>query len=183
MRIHPSLLALAAILSALPAAAQNTPPEPGQRVMLVLTHQRDVEGYTPAQVLRGTLTRATADSLTLQLHTGTGPITVARGAVRRTYLSRGVPSRAESAAGGAVVGAVGGALWGWLYNPEDGSWLGTRSDTHAALIGAGMGGGFGMVMGALFPRERWKRVRAPKNVALTPASTPEGHGVALNFRI
>lgn len=186
MRILPPALALAAAVAALPAAAQTAQtaqPEPGQRVMVVLTHQRDVEGYMPAQVLRGTLTRATADSLTLQVHAGTGPITVARSAVRRTYVSRGVPSRAESAAGGAVVGAVGGALSGWLYKPEDNSWLGRQSDTQAALIGAGLGGGFGMVMGALFPRERWKRVRAPQGVTVAPAVTAEGQGLALNVRI
>ena len=180
MRTFLVTLALAAALvPAAPAVAQeNAEPQPIQRVMLVLTSQREVEGYTRAQALRGTLVAEDADSLTVQLHPGTGPIRVARSAVWRMYVSRGVPGRTQSAATGAALGAIGGAFWSWAYNPE----RQRRSDEHALLLGAAAGGSFGLVMGALFPAERWKRVRAPHNVAVSPAVSSEGQGLAVNIR-
>ena len=179
MRTFLVTLALAAALvPAAPALAQETTePQPSQRVMLVLTPQREVEGHTRPQALRGTLVAEDADSLTVQVHPGTGPIRVARSAVRRMYVSRGVPSRTQSAATGAALGAVGGALWSWAYNPERQQ----RSDEDALLLGAAAGGTFGLVMGALFPAERWKRVRMPSNVAVSPTVSREGRGVAINI--
>jgi uncharacterized protein YcfJ len=180
MRTFLVTLALAAALvpSARARAQDNPEPQPNQRVMLVLTPQHQVEGHTRPQALRGTLVAEDADSLTVQVHPGTGPIRVARSVVRRMYVSRGVPSRSQSAATGAVVGAVGGALWGWIYNPEREQ----RSDQDAALLGAAAGGGFGLVMGALFPAERWKRVRMPSNVALSPTVSRDGQGLAIHIR-
>jgi hypothetical protein len=175
----PALALAAASAIASPALAQDAQPQPEQRVMLMLTPQRQVEGHVRPQELRGTLLAEDADSLTLQLHPGTGPVRVARSAVRRMYVSRGVPSRAQSAATGAVGGALGGALWGLTNNPDRDS----RSDGQAALIGAGLGGGFGIVMGALLPRERWHRVRAPRNVTVAPALSRSGHGLAFNVRL
>jgi len=172
----------AAVTLAAPAAAQQVALEPGQRVLLVLTPQRDVEGFTPGQELRGTLTEATADSLTLRLHPGAGPVRVARSAVRRTYVSRGVPSRARSAVLFATGGAAVGALYGAMYEPRQHSAVfSNRSDAQGALIGAGLGAAGGVVVGALYPRERWTRVRAPRNVALAPAIGSDARGVAVNI--
>jgi hypothetical protein len=180
MRTFLAALALAiTLLPVSPALAQgDAEPQPSQRVRLLLTSQRVVEGYVPAQELRGTLLAEDADSMTVQVHPGTGPIRVSRAAVRTMYVSRGVPGRARSAATGAMGGAIGGALFGWIYNPEREQ----RSDQDAALLGAAAGGGFGLVMGALFPRERWKRVRAPRDVAVSPALSSEGQGLAVNLR-
>ncbi len=178
MRTLLATLALAAALVPAPALAQETTePQPSQRVMLVLTPQREVEGHTPPQVLRGTLLAEDADSLTVQVHAGTGPVRVARSVVRRMYVSRGIPSRTQSAATGALTGAIGGAIGMWLHDSEDGR----RPDDNSILLGAGLGGGLGMVMGALLPRERWKRVRTPGNVAVSPTVTSEGRGVAINI--
>ncbi|HEX6750264.1 MAG TPA: hypothetical protein VF092_23425 [Longimicrobium sp.] len=155
-------LAAAAVLASIPAAAQEI--AAGTRVRITLTPQRDVEGYTPPQVLRGTLVAMDATSMTLQLHPGAGPVRVQRDAVRRVDVSRGVPSRAANAAMGAVGGAVVGALEFWLLNDEE-----FDSDSEAAWTGAAVGAGFGLVTGALFPRERWKRVRLPDaRVSLAP---------------
>lgn len=178
MRTFLAALALAVALVSPALAQEAAEPQPSQRVRLLLTSQRAVEGYVPAQELRGTLLSEDADSLTVQVHPGTGPIRVSRAAVRTMYVSRGVPGRAQSAATGAVAGAIGGALYGWIYNPERDH----RSDQDAALLGAGIGGAGGMLLGALFPRERWKRVRAPRNVAVSPALSSEGQGLAVNIR-
>jgi membrane associated rhomboid family serine protease len=92
------------------------------------------------------------------------------------YVSRGVPSRAASAARGAVGGAIVGALYLWV-NHDDGDF---DSDTQAAWVGAAGGGVVGLVGGALFPRERWHRVRIPRGVSVAPAA---GGGAALGFSI
>ncbi|HEX8905373.1 MAG TPA: hypothetical protein VF771_11050, partial [Longimicrobiaceae bacterium] len=120
------------------------------------------------QVLRGTLVRMDADSMTVRLHPGTGPLRVARSAVRRIDVSRGVPSRASSAAMGAVGGAVFGALEFWALNTDaDGHF---ESDREAAVTGAAVGAGVGLLAGALWPRERWHRVRIPERVTVAPGA-------------
>src|SRR4051794_36983041 len=109
--MRPLIAAAVALLAAaapIHAAAQDIAPQ--TRVRITLTHQREVEGYVPPQVLRGTLLSMTADSMTLQIHPAAGPTTVARSAVRRIDVSLGVPSRTESAARGFVGGAIVGAL-------------------------------------------------------------------------
>jgi hypothetical protein len=175
------LLAIVLLLIALstrsPLAAQETEIAPGRRVLVTLTPQREVEGFTPPQMLRGTLLEMTADSMTLQLHPGTSPIRVSRDAIRRVYLSRGVPSRAASAAAGAVAGAAGGALYLWLFHRDEDF----SSDAKAAWTGAAIGGAAGLVGGALFPRERWRRVRLPARPTVAPAAG--GDGTAVGFGV
>jgi hypothetical protein len=155
-------------LFALPAVAraQEPEPRPQQRVMVMLTQQREVEGWTPGQRIRGTLLAMDADSLTIQVHPGTGPLRVSRGAVRRVYVSRGVPSRATSAVVGAVGGAVLGALTSWVSN--DGSDRVFAADRDAAVAGAAIGAGIGLLGGGLFPREHWRRVHLPAGVSVAP---------------
>jgi hypothetical protein len=176
--------ALAATVAAAPAAAQSDPVQPGQRVMLVLTRQPEVEGHARwGETLSGTVVEASADSLTLQVHPGTGPIRVARSVVVRTYVSRGVPSRARSAALWAAGGAVSGAIMAWVAPPRDNHLFANKSTGQAALIGAGVGATTGVVFGALYPAERWKRVRMPSNVAVAPAIGSGAHGLAVNIRM
>ena len=171
----PLVLAALLLSIALPARAQRTEVAPQSRVRVFLTPQRDVEGYTAPQVLRGTLVALDTDSLTLQIHPGTGPIRVARSAVRRIDVSRGVPSRAASAAIGAIGGAALGALEFWVLNDEE-----FGSDGEAAWTGAAVGAGFGLITGALWPHERWKRARFPEaRVSIAPGAS----GTLIGFSI
>ena len=168
------LLLVAALLLSLTVSARAQEIAPRSRVRIFLTPQRDVEGYVGPQVLRGTLLEMGADSLTLQVHPATSPMRVAKSAVRRIYVSRGVPGRAASAAMGAVGGAVVGAFDFWVFNDEQ-----FGSDGQAALTGAAVGAGLGLVAGALRPRERRHRVRLPTRVTLAPAAD----GTRLAFSI
>jgi hypothetical protein len=171
--MRPLVLAAALLLSiALPARGQEIAPR--TRVRIWLTPQRQVEGYTLPQVLRGTLLETGADSLTLQVHPATSPIRIAKTAVRRVDVSRGVPSRAASAAMGAVGGAALGALEFWLLNDEE-----FGSDGEAALVGAAAGAGIGLVTGALWPHERWHRFRWPARVSVAPS----GDGTRLGLTV
>jgi hypothetical protein len=171
--MRPLLLVSMLLLStAVAARAQEIAPQ--SRVRIFLTPQRDVEGYAGPQVLRGTLLEMEADSLTLQVHPATSPMRVAKSAVRRIYVSRGVPSRAASAAMGAVGGALVGAFDFWVFNEDQ-----FGSDREAALTGAAAGAGLGLVAGALWPRERWHRVRLPTRVSIAPAA--EGTRLALSI--
>jgi hypothetical protein len=178
--MRPILAAAFAATLALPgpARAQEAEPRPQQRVLVTLTRQPEVEGATPSQAIRGTLLAIDADSMTVQVHPGTGPLRVSRAAVRRMYVSRGVPSRTQSAAAGAVGGAVLVALSFWLQN--QGEHPEFSSDRDAALTGAAVGGGLGLVTGALFPRERWHRVRLPARVTVAPALR-QGDGWTVAF--
>jgi hypothetical protein len=177
--MRPTLAAAALAVSlALPAAAyaQDTEPHPQQRVMVTLTRQREVEGATNPQAIRGTLLEMDADSMTIQMHPGTGPLRVSRGVVRRMYVSRGVPSRTQSAAVGTVGGAALGALVGWLNkDARTANGRAYSSGRDAALAGAAFGAGLGLVSGALFPHERWHRIRLPARLAVAPAPG-EGDG-------
>jgi hypothetical protein len=167
--MRPILAAAFAAALALPAnaRAQEAEPRPQQRVRVILARQPEVEGAGPSQVIRGTLLAIDADSMTVQVHPGTGPLRVSREVVRRMYVSRGVPSRTQSAAVGAVSWAVLGALTVWSQNQGDDPQF--SSDRDAALTGAAVGAGLGLVTGAFFPHERWHRVRLPARVTVAPA--------------
>jgi hypothetical protein len=92
-------------------------------------------------------------------------------------VSRGVPGRTESAARGAVGGALIGALVSLQWDDEDGE---KHFDGENALIGAGAGALLGAVAGALFPHERWRRVRIPRTMSVAPSP---GGGTAVGFSI
>src|SRR5688572_23961503 len=131
MRTIMSALALAAILAfAAPAAAQTGPPQPGQRVMLVLARRQPVEGVTGRQV-QGTLVAADSISLSVELSPGATPVRVPRAAVQQTYVSLGVPSRGKSAGLGAVGGIISGVAASLTYMKDE-----TRSTGENTMIGA-----------------------------------------------
>jgi hypothetical protein len=142
------------------AGAQQVPEiAEGDRVRVQLEGRPlQEEGWAAPQQLRGTLLAQHADSLVLQIHPGTTPITVALGSVRRLEISRGVPTRAQSALReGAMY-----ALMGAIYFPVAESLASERqfgSTGEAALVGAALGAAGGALLGAIFPRERWSRVR------------------------
>ena len=174
--ITSALLLAAALASAAPTAAQSDAPQPGQRVMLVFARRQPVQGQTARQI-QGTLVAADADSLSVQVDSG-APVRVARGAVHETYVSLGVPSRGKSAALGAAGGIGTGLLYSMTWMKDE-----RRSSSENMLIGAAGGAIGGAFAGALFPRERWERIRAPRNVTIAPTLSPDAQGLAVTVRL
>ena len=166
-----SILALTA-----PAAAQVRPPQPGQRVMLLLSRQ-PVEGVTGRQV-RGTLTAADSISVSVELSPGATPVRIPLSAVRHTYVSLGVPSRAKSAGLGALAG-IGAGIGASLTYMKDNTHS-TGENVMVGAIGGAIGGG---LAGALFPRERWANAPAPGGFSIAPTITSNSHGLAVNIRL
>jgi hypothetical protein len=154
-------LALAALtIAAGPAsslAAQwPTGVTPGARVQARLPEtQLQIEGPR-GHLVRGRVTALTADTLYLAVTDSLGPLAIPRPLILRLDLSRGVPSRGESALRRGLGTAVAGALTGLLVAAFDDD----VESGDGALVGAGIGLAVGAISGALFPRERWKRARS-----------------------
>jgi len=137
------------------AAAQLAPPpvQPGNRVRITLTNERKgVEGWVPAQVLRGDVSAIDERSLLLVLHPDIGPARVSFGAITQLELSAGVEEWWEAAwrQGRSTALTVGLQLF--LYK-----WA---ADGFGSAWSAGFwGGAFGFVGGGIWggfrPREIW----------------------------
>jgi hypothetical protein len=139
-----------------PAVAQED--TAAVRVRLRLTSQpRAVEGFVPPQVVRGNLMRTTSDSLWIQLHPDAAPLGLSATGVSRLEVSRGAPSRMRTALiDAASLGISLGAFAALLEELEDTSRYGSTG--QAAVSGALAGVAIGLVRGALFPREFWRRI-------------------------
>ncbi len=172
-------LALAATLAfAAPVAAQDRTPMPGQRVMLHLTRE-PVEGVRGRQV-RGTLMAADSLTLSVELSPGATPVRVPRTAVRQTYVSLGVPSRAKSAGLGAVAGIGSGVTYSLITfesDPDD-----PHSTGENLMIGAVGGALGGALAGALLPRERWAQVSTSGAVSIAPTVTSNSQGLVVRIQ-
>jgi hypothetical protein len=83
---------------------------PGVRVRARLPEAQYPRGGTRGHLLRGRVTTMTADTLYLAITDSVGPLAVPRSLIERLDYSRGVPSRASSAAIGFSTGAVFGGL-------------------------------------------------------------------------
>lgn len=179
MRTIMSALALTAIFAfAAPVAAQSGPPPlPGQRVMLHLARGQSVEGIRGREV-RGTLVAADSIALSVELSPGATPVRVPLAAVRRTYVSLGVPNRGTSAALGAAGGIGTGVVASLTYLKDD-----TRSTGENTLIGVVGGALGGALAGALFPRERWSDASTPGAVSIAPTMTSGSYGLAVSIRL
>jgi hypothetical protein len=158
-RVCIAALALSAALFPRSGNAQSLPDSlVGRRVLIRLTKQPlKVEGAGAPTFLRGTLVASRSDSMTLRPHPQSGPLTVATPAIERVYLSLGVPGRLESAGRQGLGFAIfGAAEWSLLnatsaHKPFDPAW-------QAAVGGAAAGAAIGGLLGAIFPRERWKQL-------------------------
>jgi hypothetical protein len=114
------------------------------------------------QLVRGRVTALTPDSLYLAITDSLGPVAVPRRLIERLAYSRGVPSRLSSAARRGLFAGAATALLFVLMNEMDEE-PGRASTGSAALVGAGVGLTTGAVLGAIYPRERWKGVRLEKD--------------------
>lgn len=177
MRTIMSALALAAILAlSAPAAAQGPPPQPGQRVMLHLSRGQPVEGVRGREV-RGTLVAADSATLSIEMRPGATPVQVPRAAVRQTYVSLGMPSRATSAGLGAAAGIGSGITFSLTSLDDD-----THSTGEKVMIGAIGGALGGALAGALMPRERWSDAATPGGISIAPTVTSNSPGLAVSIR-
>ncbi|HKP50103.1 MAG TPA: hypothetical protein VJU17_08835 [Gemmatimonadales bacterium] len=109
------------------------------------------------QLLRGRITGLAEDTLYLAVADSVGPLAIPRAFVQRLEISRGAPSRGVSALLGGLIGGAFGAATFYLVtviSPNGGD------SGDAALMGGAIGLGLGGLSGALWPQERWKRVRS-----------------------
>lgn len=110
------------------------------------------------QLIRGRIAALAPDTLYLAVTDSLGPLAIPRALVQRLQISKGVPSRGVSALQRGVLLGASSALLALVAFGIDDEPDGTDSGTAALVLG-GVGVVVGSVLGALYPRERWKRVR------------------------
>ena len=166
------LVTATAFVLPLAAHAQNTTtalprrsPDVGARVLVTLAK---AEGYEPSAEawkpvmpphFTGRVVRVTSDSLWVQPHPSVSAVSVPQGEVRHLFVSGGRP-RGRAMAWGAANGAVLGASMGWAaYSPlfQEGQSRQQRGQVLAVYAASGVI--TGVIFGAMFPAERWRRVR------------------------
>ena len=103
----------------------------------------------------GRVARLGTDTLYLAVTDSLGPLAIHRSLIERVDISRGVPSRGSSALGRGLFSAAGWALIGLVYGSIDDD----VEAGDAALVGGTIGFGIGAIVGAIWPQERWKRVK------------------------
>lgn len=153
--------ALAALLIGLPSLLGAQWPSEltvGARVRAHLPEAQYQPDARRGHLLRGRIAALADDTLYLAITDSVGPLALPRPLIQRLDLSRGVPSRGVSALReGVTLGIVGAAtglvVFSLLDAPND------ADAGEVALIYAGINFGVGAILGALFPRERWGRVR------------------------
>jgi hypothetical protein len=131
---------------------------PGDRVRVRLPEAQYQLDGSRAHLIRGRITGLVPDTLYLAVTDSVGPLVIPRSLVQRLDISRGAPSRGVSALQRGLIFGVANALAALVafgINDEpDGI-----DSRDAALVWGGSGLVIGGVLGALYPRERWKRVQ------------------------
>ena len=156
-----SFPAMLLLLVLAPPAVAQFPAEvvTGARVRIVVPDSVRQEPLMPRrQQLLAVVAGIGDDTLYVAVPYSTGTFAVPRANVRQLSISRGVPSRGESALRRGLELAVTGALTFWVTHQfdDEGSF---DSGGQAAAIGAGVGFGAGALLGAVLPSERWRRLR------------------------
>ncbi len=130
----------------------------GARVQARLPEVQYQMSSRRGHLLRGRVTALASDTLYLAVTDSVGPLAIPRSLVQRLELSRGVPSRGMSALRQGVISGAVGALSGLVaFSLIDES--GGTDAGEAALLYGGVSFVAGAIVGALFPQERWKRLR------------------------
>lgn len=183
------LVLAGAALLAIPAAARAQPMEElaaGTRVRVA----------APATGrLVGTVSAVRGDTLLVLSRGGVHALPLS--SVRTLQVSRGRPTRLESAleggAAGLVLGIVGGAAGAVLgdLTISDGDCNGSEDDLLCfstgewaligAVAGAPLGVAYGAVVGFVFPRERWRSVGVQSGPVLAVQPSSAGLGISLSI--
>jgi hypothetical protein len=155
-RVLPILAAIC-VLSSPGSAQRPSLLHPGARVQVLLPEAEYQTWSARGHFLRGRLESIGSDSLYLKITDSLPAVAVPHALIRRLYVSRGVPTRLGS---GLRLGLVWGALSAVStvllaeLSSSDG-----RSTSEALAVGGAIGLGSGLLFGALYPVERWERVR------------------------
>jgi hypothetical protein len=154
------ILILASIGIALQPAGAQWPAHvtPGARVQVRLPEIQYQFDWVRGQPIRGRVASLASDTLYLAVGDSLGPLAVPRRLIQRLEYSKGVPSRVASATKRGLLSAAGFALVAALVN-EAGDEPHKNSTGDVALVWGGLGLVTGAVLGAIFPIERWKKVR------------------------
>ena len=134
----------------------------GARVRLAVRDSLRQEPFRPReQLLIATVVRLAGDTLHVVVPSTAGTVAIPRPSLTALSLSRGVPSRGESALRHGVAMAAGLGL-GFLiaHHTDDSPHFGSAGE--AAGVGAALGFAIGGVLGAVSPTERWRRVPLPR---------------------
>ena len=160
------------------SAQEPDPLAPGVRVRVRMPdtlRQVSSPGPGPRMLeLRGTLISATPDTLVLAVPGTAGALAISRSRVRTLAVSRGVPSRATSAVLNVPEGVLAGFTIGIAATAD-------RSGIEWETVGrwTALGAAVGLVYGAVWPAERWRRVSA----RVTAGAGPAPGGMALGARV
>jgi hypothetical protein len=154
------ILIVGSICLAVEAAGAQWPTQvtPGARVQVRLPEIQYQFNWTRGQPIRGRVKSLASDTLYLAVGDSLGPLAVPRRLIKRLEYSKGVPSRVASATKQGLISAAGFALVAALIN-EAGDEPHKNSTGDVALVWGGVGLVTGAVLGAIFPVERWKKVR------------------------
>jgi hypothetical protein len=158
------LCALATALASAPLGGQLAAQFPtdvavGTRLRVALPDSLRQAWAPREQWLRGEVAALAVDTLYLRVPGTEAPVVIRRASIKRLDRSLGVPSRPASAIQGAVGMGIVGALYGVVLKSVGAEDWRHRSLGESTALGAGMGAGVGFVLGALFPTERWRRIR------------------------
>jgi len=133
----------------------------GSRVRVVVADSLRQQWGPSMQWLRGDVAALSRDTLFLRMPSTEAPVPIRHGAIRRLDRSLGVPSRPESALRGAISGAFWGAIFLGLVQYADDQSGSSKAFWEDIGEGAAYGASIGLVMGTIFPTERWRRIRLP----------------------
>jgi len=169
MKLRSILLAVLFLPQSGSVAAQWSPSlREGARVKVRLPEKEFQFMGARGQDLRGTVARLAPDTLYLRISDSLSLAAIPRTLIGRLDLSKGVPSRASSA---ARTGIRWGILYALLFALYDSGESTSLSNTERTVIGGGIGLSIGAVFGAIYPVERWKHLRLEPRLANTGPGT------------
>ena len=152
------LLSLTVAMTPSGVSAQALQAGDRARIVIREAQPQDEDETKGRLILRGEVTRLQADTAFLRVPGATGELGVLLPTAISVHRSRGMRSRPASALRKGFGVAVAGALYfGLTYSSDQDYGVTNRGEAWA--LGAGLGAVTGALIGALFPTERWQRVR------------------------